>query len=95
MQFQKILSNMIKVFCFLDVDQYVGVMESMGFSEAIENNKDEIWGVGYNNFKKGLQVKRVTKSDTSIYMLNLANNAVQAVWNNLRFELLYVANDND
>jgi hypothetical protein len=35
--------------------------------------------------KKALTVKRLAKNATPLYMLSFENNAVEAVWNNLRF----------
>jgi hypothetical protein len=42
-----------------------------------------------------MSVERVSKTETPVYLFRLDSCAVQAVWNNLRFELLFAANDND
>jgi hypothetical protein len=76
-------------------DEFLGVVESPRFSRAIEKDKRDVWGIGYDPTKKGFAVKRVAKNITSLYMFSLDRYAVEAVWNNLRFELLFVGNDSD
>lgn len=61
----------------------------------MSSNKSDIWTVSYNQTKKMLAVKRLAKNETAMYMFSLETHAVQAVWNNLRFELLFATNDND
>lgn len=63
----------------------MGVLESNGFSGAVAQEKEDIWTVSYNQIKKTLNVKRLAKNRTHLYMFSFENNAVQAVWNNLRF----------
>lgn len=60
-------------------------MESAGFSQAIDKNKKDIWTISYNSMKKALAVKRLAKNATPLYMFSFESNAVEAVWNNLRF----------
>ena len=45
--------------------------------------------------KRELVVKRLAKSETAMYLFSVDSTIVRSVWNNLRFELLYAANDDD
>ena len=42
-----------------------------------------------------MTVKRIAGLETSMYILGINWQISKAVWNNLRYELLYAANDND
>ena len=86
---------MIKVSCACKVDEYLGTLESPGFSEALAKNKSDIWTVSYHPMKKQLSVKRIAEMQTPLYLFSMDTILVKSVWNNLRFELLYAANDDD
>ena len=44
---------------------------------------------------KKLTVKRLAVEKVPLYIFEVDSMVVRAIWNNLRFELLYAANDDD
>lgn len=47
------------------------------------------------NFKDNIRISRYAEKEDDIHLFHLENSIVTSVWNNLRFEMYYVTNDDD
>lgn len=52
-----------------------------------------MWTLTYA--KRTLAIKRLAHTESSMYVFRVDETILRSVWNNLRFELIYAANDND
>lgn len=56
-------------------------------------DKSDIWTLNYS--KKTLSVKRLARAESNLYLFYADEVIVRSVWNNLHFEMLYAANDDN
>jgi hypothetical protein len=74
-------------------DGFLGTSDSEEFKAAILEDREDVWTVSYA--KRSLGIKRMARSESTMYIFKVSECILKAVWNNLRFELLYATNDND
>ena len=58
----------------------------------MESKIESVWSLDY---KEGIKVNRYTERDVELYMFQVDGMIAKSIWNNLRFELLFVTNDDD